>query len=88
MREPSGFGPKSAIWLAEIGIHRVEDLAGRDLVEVYLALKARRPREVTLNMLWALAGWSLGCPWNDLPPDLEAGLRERAVARRPDVGGG
>lgn len=73
------FGPKSAVWLAEIGIHSPADLAGQDLVAVYLAVKARRP-EVSLNLLWALAGWATGCHWNNLPPDLKASLRARLKA--------
>ncbi|MFN3431650.1 MAG: TfoX/Sxy family protein [Candidatus Sericytochromatia bacterium] len=73
-------GPKSRDWLHEIGIDTPADLVGRDPVDVYLELKARRPKDVSLNMLWALAGAVIGCAWNDLPPDLKAELKRRVEA--------
>jgi hypothetical protein len=73
-------GPKSRQWLSEIGIHTPEDLAGKDPVDVYLALKRRDPKAVNLLMLYALAGAMLNCHWNELPPDLKAELKRRAEA--------
>lgn len=79
MAPVKNLGPKSRAWLAEIGIHGPADLAGRDPVEIYLTLKARRPKEVTLNFLWGLVAGLLGCHWSDLPPDLKEELKARVA---------
>lgn len=68
-------GPKSRVWLAEIGIHTLEDLEALGAVETYRRLKANRPTEVSLNMLWALQGALLNIHWNALSPDMKADLR-------------
>ncbi len=44
-------GPKSRVWLHDIGINTLEDLEAIGAVEAYRQLKASRPTEVTLNAL-------------------------------------
>jgi DNA transformation protein len=80
LSDMKNLGPKSRQWLAEIGIHTPEDLAGQDPVDVYLALKRRHPKPINLLMLYALAGAMIKCHWNELPPDLKAELKRRAEA--------
>lgn len=68
-------GPKSRVWLHEIGIDTLEDLEAIGAVEAYRRLKAARPTEVSLNALWGLQGALLNIHWNALPPDMKADLR-------------
>ena len=68
-------GPKSRVWLHEIGIDTLEDLEAIGAVEAYRQLKTSRPTEVTLNMLWGLQGALLNIHWNALPPDMKADLK-------------
>lgn len=55
-----GLGPKSASWLARIGIGTIEDLKRRDPFDVYAELKAIEPK-VNLNMLYGLI-----VPWQQV----------------------
>lgn len=68
-------GPKTKVWLNEIGIHTLQDLEAIGAVEAYRRLKASRPQEVTLNALWGLQGAVLNLHWNALPPDMKAELK-------------
>ena len=70
-------GPTSAAWLAEVGIHTLEDLRAVGSVAAYRAVRAHRG-ETSLNLLWALEGALLDLDWRELPPGLKAELR-RAV---------
>lgn len=70
-------GPKSRVWLHDIGIDTLEDLEALGAVEVYRRLKLARPTEVSLNMLWALQGALLNIHWNALPPDMKAALKSQ-----------
>jgi len=58
-----GIGPKSAIWLTEIGIATQADLRALGAVETYRRLKHRDPRGVTLNMLWGIHAALEDMPW-------------------------
>lgn len=58
-----GIGPKSAIWLTEIGITTEADLRALGAIEAYRRLKHRDPRGVTLNMLWGLHAALEDMPW-------------------------
>lgn len=77
-------GPRMAAWLRECGVHTASDLLDADAVTLYLRLKARRPREVTLVALWAIVGAQLSLDWRQLPPTLKEDLRAklRVEARR------
>lgn len=71
-------GPKSSEWLANIGVHSLEDVARLGVVETYKRVKAVYPEKVTLNMLWGLQAALLDIPWNELPPDIKKELRKEA----------
>lgn len=44
-------------------------------VETYRRTKALHPREVSLNLLWALEAALLGIRWDELPPEIKDELR-------------
>ena len=71
-------GPKSSEWLANIGVHSLEDVARLGVVETYKRVKAVYPEKVTLNMLWGLQAALLDIPWNELPPDIKKELKKEA----------
>ena len=71
-------GPKSSEWLASVGIHSLEDVARLGVVETYKRVKAAYPEKVTLNMLYGLQAALLDIPWNELPPDIKAQIRQEA----------
>ncbi|MCC6500059.1 MAG: TfoX/Sxy family DNA transformation protein [Anaerolineales bacterium] len=64
-------GPKSAEWLASIGVHTLDDVARLGVVETYRRVKAAYPERVTLNMLWGLQAALLGIRWDELPQDIK-----------------
>jgi DNA transformation protein len=68
-------GPKSRQWLAEIGITTLEEIERLGSVEVYRRLKASRPRDVSLNMLYGLEAAILDIPWQHLPQDVKDQLK-------------
>jgi DNA transformation protein len=70
-------GPKSREWLAEIGITTFEQIEALGSVEVYRRLKAARPRDVTLNMLYGLEAALMGIRWLDLPGEIKDELRRQ-----------
>jgi DNA transformation protein len=71
-------GPKSSQWLASVGIYSLDDVAGLGVVETYRRVKAAYPEKVTLNMLYGLQAALLDIPWNELPVDIKAQLRQEA----------
>jgi DNA transformation protein and related proteins len=71
-------GPKSREWLAEIGITTFEQIEELGSVEVYRRLKAARPRDITLNMLYGLEAALMGIRWLDLPTEIKDELRRQA----------
>ena len=75
MADLSKLGPKSRQWLAEIGITTFEEIERLGSVEVYRRLKASRPREVSLNMLYGLEAAILDIPWQHLPQDVKDQLK-------------
>ena len=75
MGDMRNLGPKSRQWLAEIGITTFEEIERLGSVEVYRRLKASRPREVSLNMLYGLEAAILDIPWQYLPQDVKDQLR-------------
>jgi DNA transformation protein and related proteins len=68
-------GPKSQMWLHEIGIDSLEDLESISVVEAYRRLKTARPTEVSLNLLWGMQAALLNIHWNMLTPDMKAALK-------------
>ncbi len=59
-------GPKSAAWLAHVGVAGLADLRRIGPVEVYLQVEAAGFKP-GLNLLWALAGAMHDCHWTRLP---------------------
>ena len=68
-------GTKTRVWLHEIRIDTLEDLEAIGAVEAYQRLKASRPTEISLNMLWGLQGALLDIRWNMITPDMKAELK-------------
>lgn len=71
-------GPKSQLWLHEIGIHTLQEIEDLGAVEVYKRLKAAFPKQISLNMLYGLQAAILNIHWQALPPDMKEELK-RAV---------
>ena len=87
MRKPDGvaalaglrnIGPKTAAWLAGIGIKSEADLRRVGPVAAYRRLKHERPQEVTVVCLYALYGALANRHWNELPAELKQALRAEA----------
>ena len=74
-------GPTSRIWLAEIGIHDLEDVRALGAVETYARLRFRFGRKITRNMLHALAAAIAGIDWRQLAPEHKAELDRQAEER-------
>lgn len=72
-------GPKSAVWLESVGIHSPRDFFDLGSIEAYKRVESAYPREVSLNMLYALQGAIMDLPWNELPADIKDKLK-REVA--------
>jgi DNA transformation protein len=70
-------GPKSSVWLHEIGIDTLEDLEAIGAVEAYRRLKTARPTEVSLNALWGMQSALLNIHWNALTPKMKAELKSQ-----------
>ena len=77
MKPIKNMGPKSRVWLHEIGIDTLQDLEALGAVEVYQRLKASRPTDITLNMLWGLQAALLNIHWNMLTPEMKADLKSQ-----------
>ena len=73
-----GIGPKTAAWLAEVGIGTVAELRAVGAAAAYRRLKHRDPKGVSLNALWALHGALEGIPWTQLDAAAKARLLEEA----------
>jgi DNA transformation protein len=68
-------GPKTIIWLNDIGIYTLEDIEALGVVEVYRRLKQAYPHKVSLNALYGLQAAVLGIHWLALPPEMKAELK-------------
>ncbi len=79
LRSLRNLGPKSAKWLAEVGLETRADLEQVGSVAAYRKVRASGS-QVSLNLLYALEGALLDVHWNELPAPLKAKLREAAEA--------
>ena len=70
-------GPKSTVWLAEIGVRSLADLHVIGAVEAYRRVKSVRAG-VSIVLLYALQGAVFDCHWNDLPPGMKEELQQAA----------
>ena len=59
-------GPVSRKWLAEVGIHTVDELRMAGSIPTYLLLKEIFPERVSLNLLWGLEAAIRDIDWRDL----------------------
>ncbi|MBI4913528.1 MAG: TfoX/Sxy family protein [Acidobacteria bacterium] len=75
---PLRIGPKSTAWMRAAGVRSLEDLERLGAVEAWRRAKTVHPREVSLNLLWALQGLLMGCAWNEIPPGVKEALRREA----------
>lgn len=73
--ELRNLGPKSRIWLAEIGIHSIGDVRQLGAVETYRRLKAANGR-VSLNLLYALHAALENRDWREVTLDEKEMLKE------------
>jgi hypothetical protein len=69
-----GIGPKTEVWLEQIGVTSYDDLDRLGSVAVYRLLVEAGYRP-TLNALYALETALLDCHWRDLPESRKAELR-------------
>ncbi len=83
LRDLKNIGPRTESWLHAIEVYNLDDLERLGAVEVYRRLREHFPDRVSINALYALQGAILNLPWNDLPPELKAELRQQAEAISP-----
>jgi DNA transformation protein len=67
-------GPKSSMWLNTIGICTFSDMESVGTVEIYRQLR-ELGYPASLNLVYAIHGAIINCPWNHLPPDVRDDLR-------------
>ena len=79
--EMRNIGPKSRAWLAEIDIHRMDEIRTLGAVETYARLRFRFGRAITRNMLHALAAAIAGIDWRQLAPEHKVELDRQAEER-------
>jgi TfoX C-terminal domain len=60
-------GARSAEWLALVGVHTLDDLAGRGPVQVYLDLKDAGIPGTNRVLLWAMEGALTDTDWRAIP---------------------
>jgi DNA transformation protein len=75
-------GAVSAAWLEAVGIRTAAELRRVGAVEAYRRVAFHRSGDVSLNLLYALAGALRGERWDRLPPEERAALR-RAAEQAP-----
>lgn len=71
-------GPKTAEWLAAVGITTEAELRAIGPVKAWQRLKAAQPELITVNALYALHGALTNQHWAALPQELRALLRKDA----------
>src|SRR5512136_81104 len=87
-RQLLNLGPRSAEWLAAIGVTSADTLRRVGAVAAYVRLKRSQPA-VSLNLLYALAGALEGVHWTEIRRTrrLELLLAVEDYERRPTEGG-
>ncbi len=80
VHELKNIGPVSAGWLAELGCRTRADLEAMGAEMAYKILKHHHPRDVNLNLLYALHGALTDTHWAALPPEVKARLKAEAAA--------
>lgn len=80
-------GPKSAVWLRDIGVHTRADLQEMGVVVAWSILKHQRPKQVNALLLYALEGALTDRHWNAIDLERKATLKQ-AVDGQLEVGVG
>ena len=70
-------GPTSRRWLAEIDIRTLEDLRQVGAVAAYRFIKARYPKQASLNLLWGLEGAVRDIDWRELTEADKVALKQQ-----------
>ena len=74
-------GPRSAAWLADVGIETLDDLERVGPVEAWRRAKRAYSGRVSITLLYALQGALLDLPWNELPEEIKRQLADAARSR-------
>jgi len=82
----ANLGPRSAAWLAKVGVHTRGDLERLGSARTFALVRAAGLRP-SMNLLWSLEAALLGIPWTRLPEEAKRALRSRldATTRGPVV---
>lgn len=67
-------GPKSALMLAEVGIHTIGELRAIGPARAYARVRAVRRRGASVNLLWSLATGLSDRDWRDIAEAEKASL--------------
>jgi DNA transformation protein len=71
-------GRQTEKWLNEAGIFTEEELRQVGAVEAWTRIKVARPRQVSLNALYAIYGALEGYEWDKIPEAIKEELRAEA----------
>lgn len=81
LEELPGLGPKTAIWLREVGIGSAAELRSLGAVAAYRRLKHWNPKGVSRNALWGLHAALLGIPWTSI----DAATKQRLLKQAGEI---
>ena len=59
-------GPASAMMLAKVGIHTIDELRAIGAVKAYMRVRAVRSRGASVNLLWSMAAGLDGRGWQEV----------------------
>lgn len=75
IRELPNLGPKSTLWLADIGVTTYADLERIGPVDACLLLQ-QAGYPASLNLAYAIWGALNGVDWRRVPPEVREALRQ------------
>jgi DNA transformation protein and related proteins len=75
IKDARNLGPKSAEWLADLGIHTLEDLEEKGVVATWKALQNFH-EGANKNMLWAMMGAVMDLDWREIPIELKEQIKK------------
>ena len=82
--ELPNLGPKSSIWLHEVGIHTVEHLSAAGSVEAFLRVK-QAGHSTSLMLLWALEAGLRGTHFTKVPASVKRELLAELAIADPSI---
>lgn len=71
-------GPKTALWLTEVGIRTEADLRRTGAVAAYRQLKTLRGGQLSLVALYAMQAALMDIDWRELPEAFRQALADEA----------